>query len=77
MLEDCVLGPQVMVGRNSRLRNSIILEKTVIGRQVNINGAIIAEGCLVEDEAAVTGEAKLWPGVKIAKNSRVLTDIKV
>ncbi len=75
VIKDCVLDAGVRVGENSRLKNSIILEKTVIEKEVDITGAAIAEKCLIEDGASVTNGAKLWPGVKIAKNSLVLSNV--
>ncbi len=75
IVKNCVLDAKVRVGRNSHLTNSIILEKTVIRKEANITGAAIAERCFIGDEASVAKGVKLWPGVKVAKNTQVLNNI--
>ena len=52
-VEHCVLGANVRVGRNSLVRDSIIMKDTVIGDNVFIEKAIIAENCRIGNRTMI------------------------
>ncbi|MBU0687024.1 MAG: NDP-sugar synthase [Candidatus Margulisbacteria bacterium] len=60
-----VLGEGVEVGAKSNIEHAVIWRGTRIGKEVWIKGAIIGNGCIIEDNAAV------GPGVILADGSIV------
>jgi len=48
-----VIGPGVYIGKNTIIRDSIIMRDTYIGDNVSINKAIIADNCKIGDDAVL------------------------
>ncbi len=76
---NAILSDGVMVNRDSRIRNSIIFEDTIIGERCVVNGALIGERVVVGKDsrvgrgAIVAGEISVPEGSTITDNSIVLT----
>lgn len=50
---NCVIGAGVTIGEGSVVRDSIIMKGTAIGSHVTIDRAIIAENCVIHDNAVL------------------------
>lgn len=82
-----VIGPGVIIGRNSVVRDSIIMENTVIGDNVTIAKSIIAEnvkigdhvelGCGEEVENKLNGGIYSFGLVTIGENSVIPPGVKI
>ncbi|MCI8484430.1 MAG: glucose-1-phosphate adenylyltransferase [Lachnospiraceae bacterium] len=82
-----VIGPGVIIGRNSVVRDSIIMENTVIGDNVTITKSIIAEnvkigdhvelGCGEEVENKLNGGIYSFGLVTIGENSVIPSGVKI
>jgi len=48
-----VIGSNVMIGKNSIIRDSIIMSGTIIKDNVVIDRSIISEGCIIEDNVVM------------------------
>ena len=56
-VENSVIGPNVHIGKGTVIRDSIVMQDTMIGDHVTIDKSIVAEKCEIKDGAVLgTGE---------------------
>ena len=56
-VENSVIGPNVHIGKGTVIRDSIVMQDTMIGEHVTIDKSIVAEKCEIRDGAVLgTGE---------------------
>ena len=56
-VENSVIGPNVHIGKGTVIRDSIVMQDTMIGDHVTIDKSIVAEKCEIRDGAVLgTGE---------------------
>jgi glucose-1-phosphate adenylyltransferase len=55
-IKDSILSPDVLVGKNSSISNSIVMKGTSIGENVRIEYAILGEGAVIADGSEVIGK---------------------
>ncbi len=56
-VENSVIGPNVHIGKGTVIRDSIVMQDTIIGDHVTIDKSIVAEKCEIRDGAVLgTGE---------------------
>ena len=56
-IENSVIGPNVHIGKGTVIRDSIVMQDTMIGDHVTIDKSIVAEKCEIRDGAVLgTGE---------------------
>lgn len=77
---DTVIGDSVYIGRNSKLRNCIIMNGSYIGNDVTLNDCIICgnskigNGCAVYENAVVGENSKLGEGAVVSGGVRIWQD---
>lgn len=67
-VHNSVLFPNVVVGKNSKVMNSVVMANTVIEENVIIDKAVIADECVIKKNTVVSGEneiALIGPGAKL------------
>lgn len=52
-VENSVLFPGVVIGRNSVVKDSVLMSDTVIGENVTVERTIMGEECTVEDNCVI------------------------
>ncbi|MFX1274851.1 MAG: sugar phosphate nucleotidyltransferase [Promethearchaeota archaeon] len=77
----CEIGPNAIIGDNvfiessAKIRDSVIYDKTYIGKNVKIEKAIIGDNCRVEDNVELIGNEEAL--VILASTVEVLKGIKL
>jgi len=77
----CKLGPNVVIGNNvfvesnAEINNSVIYDKTYIGKNVKIEKAIIGDNCRLEDNVEIKGNPEGL--IILASTVEVLQDVKL
>ncbi len=64
-----VLGKNVTVGNNVEISNSVVLPGTKIANNARINGAIIGEEAIIEENVKITEGCIIGDQAKIRKNA--------
>lgn len=73
-VHNSVLNPNVTVGKNSKVMNSVILSNTVIEENVIIDKAVVADGCTIRKNTVISGDEEIeliGPGREIKTNVTV------
>ncbi len=75
-IEESVLWDQVVVGRRSRLRQSVIGSRSKIGSLVNVQEkVVIAEDCQIGSGAIITSGARIWPQKEVEGGATVTSSL--
>ncbi len=69
-VERSQIGPRCAIGGGSRVVDSILWEDVQIGADANIRASVLADGCVVEDGAAVEG-CVLGPATRVTARTKV------
>jgi len=71
-VHNSVLNPNVIVGINSKVMNSVILSNTIIEENVIIDKAVIGDGCTIRENTVISGDTEIeliGPGREIKTNA--------
>ncbi len=60
-----VLGPGCRIGRNARVRDSVVFSRAVVGNGATISGSIVGASAVVGDAASVSGLSVLGNEVEV------------
>lgn len=76
-VENSVLFPGVVVGKNSVVNDSVLMSDTVIGENVTIERTIMGEECTVEDNCVIGQPGEGAEGITVLGENVVATQGKV
>ncbi len=71
MEETVVIGESVVVGKGAKLKNCVILPKTLIGENVRIEDSVIGSRCTIEELCYVGAGTVLAEGSVLMKGTRI------
>lgn len=72
-----VIGDNVSIGRNAKLRNAVVLSGAFIGENVTLNDCIICSDVRIGSGASVYENAVVGEGSQVGENAVICGNIKV
>ena len=69
IVENCILFKGAKVEKGAVVKNSILMQDTVVGENSKINYIIADKNCIIKDDVELSGAAN-YP-VSLAKNTRI------
>lgn len=73
----CVIGNNVSIGANAKLRNAVVMDGAYIGENTTLNDCIICSDARIESGAAVYENAVVGENSIIGENAVICGNIKV
>jgi mannose-1-phosphate guanylyltransferase len=72
-----VLGPNVRVGPDSHVTDSVLLHDTTVGARTRINHAIVSEGVTIGSNCHIHHGAVIGPGVTIGDDNELTAGARI
>ncbi len=76
-LKNVVIGKNTIIGSETRLRNSIIWDNVYIGRKCNIDGAVICNGCRIDELVEAKSGMIVAEDSKIGRLTKIIQDVTI
>ena len=70
-LDAVVALERTVIGRNCRVKSTIIGETAVLGNEILADRAIVGQGCTIGDRVRVLPGSRLWPNTRVEKDSTI------